>query len=132
MVPEPVWGLAGIIGGAYLTHRHLMSKLKADSHHKKEGREISWLEMELEHLASNHSLLQENLNKSIERLDEDRRYQDEKIKDMREQIQELEDKHDECQERFEKLMEDHIVLHDKYQNLAQTVTRGLNDRLFSD
>lgn len=93
-IPGEVWlAMVSLIVGL-LAHKRFNLQWNLDRHKENEKQRRTWFEVELEYVNKNQDLLQQSLDKAIERLEKDRDRQDLRITKLETELEEIKKEYD--------------------------------------
>ena len=122
-IPTELWAVTGTLFLGYLAHVRAVEEARNEIRSK--DRAQTWFELELKHLTNNQKMIQDNLDRSIERLEKDRDYQDKELDRLRERIQEIEEDHAKCEQEYKELLDKYAELSQKY-TILYNILQSLN------
>lgn len=109
-IPGEIYAALATLGIGFLAHKRFLLEHSSKIKETEKNKQKAWFEVELEYVVKNQETLQKNLDISINRLEKDREYQDEKIEQLQQELQDLLANHAKCQK-------DYIILMEKYTKL---------------
>lgn len=114
IIPGEIYAATGTFIIGYLAHQRANVTIRNKERIDRENNRKAWFEVELDYISKNQDLLQQNLDKSIERLEKDRAYQDRRIEKLEKDLDDISEKHSKC-------MEDYFIISTSYERLINNL-----------